>query len=139
MKCCDRYSNVAYVVLALAVAACGEQGITIIEPGPPSLAIAGVVTSQTGTPLAGAMVHSYAYKPDCVTPVHVERDTLLVASANGAFHGLLRALDTGAVCLRVFSTLESNAGAAQLVQAEFVTPSVGSEAVDTAVVNLTIP
>lgn len=139
MKCYSSYANFAYAFLALSGVACGGQGITIVEPGPPSLAIAGVVTSQTGTPLAGATVHSQAYEPDCITPVMVERDTLLVANANGAFHGMLRALDTGAVCLRVFSTLDAMSGAAQIVHGKFVIASAGTQAVDTAMVNLTIP
>lgn len=50
------------------------------------------------------------------------------------------AVDTGAVCLRVFSSSATASGAAQFVHARFAFPAPGAgQLLDSAVVRLTIP
>lgn len=124
----------------LCATACGTQATSIVESAPPSLAISGVVTSQTGEPLAGASVHSTAYQIDCITPAPVERDTLLIADSSGRFQGILRGIARGQRCVRAFAQLGSAIGAAQTQIASFtIPPSPTAQTIDTASFHLVIP
>lgn len=134
MRWNSKYLYFSCAVLALASAACGDS-----DPGgdlvAPVLDLAGVVTSQEGTPRAGAKVHTAVYRPDCTTPVPVENDTLLIADAKGAFQGWVRGLYGGTMCLRMFASIDTTSGPAQFVQGNFTYTAKS----DSVVVHLTIP
>lgn len=141
MRCYRKCVHAGCAILALSSAACNKQltGTHTSLISPAGLLLVGTVTSQSGTPLAGASVHSRAYEPDCSTPMHVERDTLLVTDASGTFKGFLTTPSEGAVCVHVYSSLGTTSGAAQFILSRFGLPSESGEASDTVAVHLTIP
>jgi hypothetical protein len=140
MRCSRKCFHTGYAILALSSAACDKQPTSNTSLfSPAALLLVGTVTSQSGAPLAGASVHSQAYEPDCSTPMHVERDTLLVTDANGAFKGFLTTPSEAAVCVHVYSSLGTTSGAAQFVPSRFGLPSESGQASDTVAVHLTIP
>lgn len=142
MKSCGKFVYIGCVVLALLSAACGDGQSTAVKTSlvsPAGLLLTGTVAAPSGTPLAGASVHSQAYAADCSTPMYVERDTLLITDAKGTFKGFLTTPSEAAVCLRISSSQGPTSGATQLVYSRFGLPSESGEASDTVTVHLTIP
>lgn len=137
------HSAVWYAALGLVscfALACSNQE----EPTNPDTALAlvirGTVVAADGQPAAGATVHSQGFRSDCTTQIHVERDTMLVADATGAFKGFLYA-EPGvrAACLQVWAQQDEGAVTTQTLQVEFRPANPSGKNLDTASVNLTLP
>lgn len=137
----SRHIILGGVLLLASQVACNSAAPTACcVDGIPALALRGTVVTSVGTPVAGASVRSRSFRSDCTTPVPVERDTLLVSDAAGAFSGILVSMLGGpGMCLRVeASPAGGGVEAVQTLPVQFRV-SYGRAPLDTARVRLVLP
>lgn len=138
---CWLRARAALVAALLGSAGCGDAGPT--TPVPPALIavrIHGQVLTATGSPAAGALVHSQGYQVDCATAFGTERDTLMVSDSAGRFRGQLnlepRARGRG--CIRSWATSPSSSARSETRSVQVQFRGTG-EGLDSAWVQLQFP